>query len=81
MSTGLLIENSTLSNKNITWTTKISEIIPEFNLTDPVAAKEANLLDCMSHRTGYPLHDFSYGYGDTVQSIVSIKLVCYRLLF
>jgi CubicO group peptidase (beta-lactamase class C family) len=72
MSTGLLIENPSLSNKPIQWNTKLKDILPEFNLTDPIAKSEAELLDLMSHRSGYPLHDFAYHYSDTVQTVVSI---------
>jgi hypothetical protein len=67
---GILINNETLSPR-LDWTTRIQSVIPQFNLTDPVAATEANILDLATHRTGYPLHDFSYQYTDTVEQVVS----------
>lgn len=72
LAAGLLVHKPELSSKPIKWTTKIKDIIPEFNTTDPVTTAEAQLNDAMSHRTGYPLHDFSYHYSDNVQSVVCL---------
>ncbi|RDB17702.1 hypothetical protein Hypma_001016 [Hypsizygus marmoreus] len=68
--TGLLISNETLSPR-LTWDTKISSVIPEFSLTDQVATKEATILDLMSHRTGYPRHEFAYRYGEDVPTVLN----------
>ncbi|RDB19643.1 hypothetical protein Hypma_013343 [Hypsizygus marmoreus] len=67
--TGLLINNETLSPR-LTWDSRIRDFIPEFNLTDQVARNEATILDLVSHRTGYPRHEFAYRYNDAVPTII-----------
>ncbi|KAJ6469361.1 beta-lactamase/transpeptidase-like protein [Mycena sanguinolenta] len=71
LSTGLLISNESLSPQ-ISWTTKIGSLIPEWALMDPVASSESTITDLMSHRTGLPRHDvaFSLSIFDSVPSIV-----------
>ncbi|KAF5375386.1 hypothetical protein D9615_007946 [Tricholomella constricta] len=69
LATSVLINNATLSPR-LDWHTKIKSVIPEFNLTDPVATEESTLLDLMTHRTGYPLHDFSYRYSDVATDVI-----------
>lgn len=73
LATGLLVNNETLSPR-LTWDSKFKSFVPEFNLTDPVATQEATILDMMTHRTGYPLHDFMYRYQDDAPTVVSIIL-------
>jgi len=61
-SVGLLISNRTLAHergKNITWTTKIRDLIPEWGLMDEEMERGVTLQDMLSHRTGMPRHDFS----------------------
>ncbi|RDB18674.1 Gigasin-6 [Hypsizygus marmoreus] len=70
LAASFLIGNETLSPR-INWDTKIQSIIPEFNLTDPIAARESTLLDLMTHRTGYPLHDFAYRYSDDIPNVIA----------
>ncbi|KAG5643183.1 hypothetical protein DXG03_001387 [Asterophora parasitica] len=69
LATSVLINNATLEPR-LDWHTKIKSVIPEFNLTDPIATQEATLLDLMTHRTGYPLHDFSYRYTDVATDAI-----------
>ncbi|KAG5642300.1 hypothetical protein DXG03_003044 [Asterophora parasitica] len=69
LATSVLINNATLSPR-LDWHTKIKSVIPEFNLTDPIATQEATILDLMTHRTGYPLHDFSYRYTDVATDAI-----------
>ncbi|RDB18673.1 Gigasin-6 [Hypsizygus marmoreus] len=69
LAASLLIANETLTPP-LSWNTKVKDVIPMFNLTDPVATKEATLLDLMSHRTGYPLHDFAYRYSDDIPTVI-----------
>ncbi|KAJ6563803.1 beta-lactamase/transpeptidase-like protein [Mycena capillaripes] len=57
LATGLLISNETLTPR-ISWTSEIASIIPGWKLMDPVATRESNIIDLMSHRTGVPLHDY-----------------------
>lgn len=71
MATGLLINNETITPR-FDWDTKISALVPEFNVTDPVTTQEARVIDLLSHRTGYPRHEFSYRYNDTIPDVVSI---------
>ncbi|KAF5380041.1 hypothetical protein D9615_006156 [Tricholomella constricta] len=69
LSTSLLINKETLSPR-LNWDSKVKDFIPMFNLTDPVATAYSTLLDLMTHRTGYPLHDFSYRYSDDVPMVI-----------
>ncbi|KAG6906760.1 hypothetical protein DXG01_012263 [Tephrocybe rancida] len=69
LATSLLINNETLSPR-LDWNSNIADFIPDFKFTDPVATSQATPLDLMSHRTGYPLHDFSYRYSDSVSSVI-----------
>ncbi|KAG6826128.1 hypothetical protein H0H92_001047 [Tricholoma furcatifolium] len=68
--TGLLIHNTSI-NPQFTWDTPITAVVPEFNTTDPVASREARFIDLLSHRTGYPRHEFSYRYNDTVSDVIT----------
>ncbi|RDB27566.1 hypothetical protein Hypma_003858 [Hypsizygus marmoreus] len=68
--TGLLINNSTLSPR-LSWTSKIASIIPGWGLVDPIASKQATILDAMSHRTGVPRHDLAYRETQDVTDIVA----------
>jgi CubicO group peptidase (beta-lactamase class C family) len=61
-SVGLLVSNKTLAEergKEIKWSTKIKELIPEWGLMDEDMDKGVTLQDMLSHRTGMPRHDFS----------------------
>ncbi|KAJ6620375.1 beta-lactamase/transpeptidase-like protein [Mycena sp. CBHHK59/15] len=69
LATGLLISNQSL-NPQITWTTKIASIIPDWELMDPVASAESNIIDLMSHRTGLPGHDLIFSLSDDVPSLI-----------
>ncbi|KAG5643451.1 hypothetical protein DXG03_000924 [Asterophora parasitica] len=69
LGTSLIINNASISPP-LDWHTKIKSVIPEFNLTDPFATHEATVLDLMTHRTGYPLHDFSYRYTDVATDAI-----------
>ncbi|KAJ6599954.1 beta-lactamase/transpeptidase-like protein [Mycena vulgaris] len=70
LATGLLISNQSLSPQ-ISWTTKIAAILPDWKLIDPVASAESTITDLMSHRTGLPRHDLSYGADDDVPSLIN----------
>ncbi|KAF9463777.1 beta-lactamase/transpeptidase-like protein [Collybia nuda] len=69
LATGLLIHNETLSPR-ISWSSKIASLIPFWDLMDPVAAKQATILDLMSHRTGLPRHDSSSQKSDDVPTFI-----------
>ncbi|RDB29884.1 Gigasin-6 [Hypsizygus marmoreus] len=69
LATGLLISNETLSPR-LSWTTKIASIIPNWQLMDSTATKEATIIDLMSHRTGLPRHDLSYKWSDDVPTVI-----------
>ncbi|KAF8163798.1 beta-lactamase/transpeptidase-like protein [Crassisporium funariophilum] len=61
-SVGLLISNKTLAEERgqeIKWSTKISDLIPEWGLMDEEMDRGVSLQDMLSHRTGMPRHDFS----------------------
>ncbi|KAJ3992122.1 beta-lactamase/transpeptidase-like protein [Lentinula boryana] len=70
IATGLLISNETLSPR-ISWNTRISCIIPEWELSDPIASSGSTIIDLMSHRTGLPRHDMAYHNTQPVQSLIS----------
>ncbi|KDR69231.1 hypothetical protein GALMADRAFT_256069 [Galerina marginata CBS 339.88] len=61
-SVGLLISNKTLAEergKEIKWSTKIRDLIPEWGLMDEDMDRGVSLQDMLSHRTGMPRHDYS----------------------
>ena len=61
-SVGLLISNKTLSEqrgKEIRWSTKIRELIPQWGLMEEEMDRGVTLQDMLSHRTGMPRHDYS----------------------
>jgi CubicO group peptidase (beta-lactamase class C family) len=67
ISVGLLIHNKTLAEergKELKWTTKIGDVIPEWGLMDAEASRGATLQDLLSHRTGMPRHDGALAYQD-----------------
>ncbi|KAF9070759.1 beta-lactamase/transpeptidase-like protein [Rhodocollybia butyracea] len=70
IATGLLISNESLSPQ-ISWNTKISSIIPEWEMADPIATSESTIIDLMSHRTGLPRHDMVYNDSEPVGSLIS----------
>ncbi len=58
----LLIDDTVNSSTPLTWQTQISSIIREdFVLPDEYSTFHVTLEDALSHRTGMPRHDFSYG--------------------
>ncbi|KAF5391209.1 hypothetical protein D9757_003078 [Collybiopsis confluens] len=68
--TGLLISNESISPR-ISWNTKISSLIPEWELADPIATSKSTIIDLMSHRTGLPRHDISYNEGQSIPEVIS----------
>ncbi len=68
----ILIDDSVNSSNPLTWQTPISSIIREdFVLPDDYSTSHVTLEDALSHRTGMPRHDFSYGGPNfTVQDAV-----------
>jgi len=62
MSVGLLVSNKTLAEergKEIKWSTKIRDLVPEWGLMDEEMDRGVSLQDMLSHRTGMPRHDYS----------------------
>jgi CubicO group peptidase (beta-lactamase class C family) len=62
ISVGLLVSNKTLAEergKEIKWSTKIRDLVPEWGLMDEEMDRGANLQDMLPHRTGMPRHDYS----------------------
>lgn len=58
-----LVEGSTNNSKPLTLKTKVQSLIrDEFVLQDPYATSHITLEDALSHRTGMPRHDNSYGW-------------------
>ncbi|KDQ54588.1 hypothetical protein JAAARDRAFT_60568 [Jaapia argillacea MUCL 33604] len=43
------------------WSTRIQDILPEFSLLDEYDAGRLTVRDALSHRSGLPRHDLSYG--------------------
>jgi CubicO group peptidase (beta-lactamase class C family) len=59
-----LIQDSANGSKPLTLKTKLQSLMrDEFVLPDAYATSHANLEDALSHRTGMPRHDISYGGG------------------
>ncbi|KII86430.1 hypothetical protein PLICRDRAFT_44025 [Plicaturopsis crispa FD-325 SS-3] len=54
-----------------TWTTKVKDILPDdWQLMDGWAHEKANIQDILSHVSGLPRHDHSYGPSDTALDVV-----------
>ncbi|KAF8884171.1 beta-lactamase/transpeptidase-like protein [Infundibulicybe gibba] len=70
VATGLLIHNETLSPR-VSWNSRVGTLIPEWSLMDPLASNRSTIIDLMSHRTGLPRHDLSYGVSDDIQTVLS----------
>ncbi|KAG9311213.1 beta-lactamase/transpeptidase-like protein [Chiua virens] len=71
---GLLIEDFANGNNvtalpsgvaELTWHTRLKDLLPEWELMDEWASERANLRDILSHVSGMPRHDASYGPLDT----------------
>ncbi|KAJ6600442.1 beta-lactamase/transpeptidase-like protein [Mycena vulgaris] len=69
LATGLLISNQSL-NPQISWTTKLASILPDWKLMDPVASAESTITDLMSHRTGLPSNDYSLSASEDLPSLI-----------
>ncbi|WVF65294.1 hypothetical protein IAT40_000018 [Kwoniella sp. CBS 6097] len=71
ISVGLLIERHTVlpsltegdetHQRELEWTTKIKDILPEWELMDEIASEHTNLIDLGSMRSGLPRHDAARG--------------------
>jgi len=44
----------------LTWDTKVRDIVPDFRLTDPVVTAQVSVRDILSHRWGFPRHEFAH---------------------
>ncbi|KAI0063206.1 beta-lactamase/transpeptidase-like protein [Artomyces pyxidatus] len=57
--------------KKLDWDTKLKDILPgEWALMDHWASEKANLVDILSHVSGLPRHDLSYGPTNTSATVV-----------
>lgn len=67
---GMLVQDKTYPL--VSWDTKVKDIIPngEWVLQNPSMQQNATVVDILSHRTGLPNHDLSYGQTDTLRSII-----------
>ncbi|KAF9881432.1 hypothetical protein CkaCkLH20_00578 [Colletotrichum karsti] len=54
----LLIDNASAYN-DLSWQTPVSSVLSDFVLSDEWATEHITLEDALSHRTGYPRHDFA----------------------
>ncbi|KAF8581984.1 beta-lactamase/transpeptidase-like protein [Ramaria rubella] len=64
---GLLVANESVP---LEWETKVKSLLPNalWDLQDPFARDQANLVDILSHRTGISRHELSYDKSDTAES-------------
>ncbi|KAI0063207.1 beta-lactamase/transpeptidase-like protein [Artomyces pyxidatus] len=57
--------------KKLDWDSKLKDILPgEWKLMDHWASEKANLVDILSHVSGLPRHDLSYGPTETLATVV-----------
>jgi CubicO group peptidase (beta-lactamase class C family) len=60
---GKIVHSEDATFKNIKWTTPIATVLGEdFVLTDDYATSHMSIEDALSHRSGLPAHDVSYGW-------------------
>ncbi|KAF9233583.1 beta-lactamase/transpeptidase-like protein [Melanogaster broomeanus] len=55
----------------ITWHTRLKDLLPEWQLMDDWASERANLHDILSHVSGLPRHELSYGPLDTPDDLLT----------
>ena len=80
LSVGLLISNKTLAEergKEIKWSTKVHDLIPEWGLMNEEMDRGVTLQDMLSHRTGMPRHDYSgvHRKGGVSEMVGSARLI------
>ncbi|WVQ78590.1 hypothetical protein IAT38_000676 [Cryptococcus sp. DSM 104549] len=75
LSVGLLIANgTTLPNGQVlSLTTKIKDILPDWELLDEYASDHVDVLDLMSMRSGLPRHDFSNDWVTADQVVSNLR--------
>ena len=60
---GKIVHSQESVFKNIKWTTPIADVLgDDFVLTDEYATSHMSIEDALSHRSGLPAHDVSYGW-------------------
>jgi CubicO group peptidase (beta-lactamase class C family) len=60
---GTIVHSEKPDLKDVQWTTPIAAVLcDEFVLTDEYATMHVTLEDALSHRSGLPAHDVSYGW-------------------
>ncbi|KAK4687896.1 hypothetical protein P7C73_g2232, partial [Tremellales sp. Uapishka_1] len=72
----LLVHNKTLlpNGELLDWSTKVKDILPDWQLADPYASDHVDVLDLMSMRSGMPRHDTSHDSRTTpLASIQSMR--------
>lgn len=57
-------------NNTFQWTTPISSLLKDFILSDDWATEHITIEDALSHRTGYPRHDFSGLFGNSSRDMI-----------
>ena len=61
---GKIVHSEEPAFKDIKWTTPIAAVLgDDFVLTDEYATSHMSVEDALSHRSGLPAHDMSYGWG------------------
>lgn len=84
ISVGLLVSNKTLAEergKEIKWSTKIRDLVPEWGLMDEEMDRGVSLQDMLSHRTGMPRHDYSgVQRNGGVSEMVSHRTVAFYII-
>lgn len=65
----LLIDQSQ-KYKDINWSTPISKLMDQFVLSDEWATDHVTVADALSHRTGYPRHDYVGGFFNSSSKMV-----------
>lgn len=57
--------------KEFDWNTKVKDILPgEWEVMDSWASEKANIRDILSHVSGLPRHDYSYGPSDSPEDVI-----------
>ncbi|XWW92420.1 hypothetical protein V2A60_000343 [Cordyceps javanica] len=66
----IIVDDTANSSSPVKWDTPVSELLPEFLLSDQWATDHITITDALCHRTGYPRHDLSGPYhNDTGEMI------------
>ena len=69
------LAGSLVDDGSLAWDTPLRELVPGFQMHDPVATERLTVVDLLSHRSGLPRHEFVWlGHPDRTRADVVARL-------